>query len=335
MRGNDRKGIPWGSWLIQGLALVVLACCAGALFFTLGPIVADFAADLAVFVGLIAGGVFLIGAHGVTVWWLWTHPLPRWRGWVQWIAGQLPFLITYPLTYQWYFGTFERWKEPSLWVLPWVFAASAAVVGLLVWWLHGELRNPRRALALIAGLAVLAAANVAGVLKVEFDSGYSGGLVGEENPRDAFGAAAALSCLNGIGGDWYHRRGELVEADCPSGNTAGNRYRPDGGHDPELASVLDGDQPWQTFRRWWQLQHDYHYFTLIDFTAEEPEVTGDTASLAVVAELRVHNIAPGQPRFKIDQDREVWLVTLTRATLGGWKISHIEVPDPIEITPAD
>jgi hypothetical protein len=41
---------------------------------------------------------------------------------------------------------------------------------------------------------------------------------------------------------------------------------------------------------------------------------------------------PGDRRFRLDKATETWRITVEQVALGGWKVSHIEVVDPIKVT---
>ncbi|WP_173078252.1 hypothetical protein [Phytohabitans rumicis] len=286
----------------------------------------DAFAALALVLVLVAVG------HVVASVWAWrTRPGP-----VRVVLTQAPHVAAYAAVPFWWNGAW------SAWYIAWGALTLTGLAWLTVWFLRAP-GVARRAIVYLAALGVVVAANVAGILAVTWDSTNGFGWKGQPTPWAAFTALSANSCL---ADHPYHNNGaHVVRADCPSGPDA-DFYAGDydeSGFDNQLCD----SQPKQAFTKWWEWNRSYqlsftlrwdHGQTLVDGNTVAPPypdaIDSDTATIqyAVTLESATHTGTPGPFRMRADTITETWNVEFEPATIGGWKVCRIDIPDPITAT---
>jgi hypothetical protein len=307
-----------------GVFLLVGALCAGWISWSF---LGDAIQDLIPMILLGMTVLVFVGAHGFTTWWSLTSR-PHWT---QWVILHAPYPPLYLMTYLWFFGKWDRntGGPPSTWYLYWAAAASVGLSWLIVWWLRGERRNPRRAVAFFAGLALIVLANGAGIAVDRFTSTDGFGLRGQATPAQAWQAFTAASCLFKY--PFYLKGGKDLPAPCPQGKEAASA---------DLASLISNDQPREVLNRWYAYHQQFQY--LPGLTDENAVInqSGDTATLTVAVVLESGDegqdlsLVPRSELWCVSGGRtEQWTVQLETAPLGGWKVSGIDVADRVYLSP--
>ncbi len=343
----------WGRWgrvlgRGAGLTTVFALGLGGALLVAIAALTRWFGAQhLATTGQLFLISLLLFTGHGLATRWA-ARPRPvRW--WAVAVV-QPPFLAGYAVGVAWYGSRRPFVRDtgfPPVYAL-WASAALGARVVLLFWYLR-EPRRVRRALAFLAGCAVVVVLNGAGLVALSWRATNGYGLVGPPTPWAAFTALTASSCLSP--NTFYSFGDKLEEASCPSGPTA-DYYA--GSYDQgRFNDLACSSQPRAAFEPWWQHGRDYEVAITLDFGAEGhwgirvdgkpvplplPAVyAGAEATLSVQVRLQTAlHLGGGTPvqqhPMANDKPTETWQVALSRQSVGGWKVCRIDVLDPIQVS---
>jgi hypothetical protein len=313
---------------------VLAACGAGVLGGLLGLFKLYGEAHLGEIPNLMLVAGLVVGGHAASLVWA----LQARVGWVATVLTQAPFLVTYALIPFWYNG--DRFP---LWYFVWTAAALSAVAWLVTWYLR-DTRSGRRALIFLGVLTVLVAGNGAAVFGLTWHNTNGFGLRGGDSPWGTIGTLTASTCRSEF--QTYFYAGKLRRANCPSGPA----YRAVGDqHDNALFdSMLSSDQPRAAFERWWDRSKKYGVVLYFKYTVagatvdgkpveEQQHVGGGTVVVKLTCELTL-NISDDAPDdaplnvkypMAVDKSQEDWTVTLHTVLAGGWKVSRIDVPDPV------
>jgi hypothetical protein len=316
-----------------------LRCVAGGVAAVVGAL-RWYGLDL--FVAQLALAAFLLVAgHAATTGWAaWTRPA-RWAI----AATQVPFMASYGLAVAWYYSRQPITRPhgfPPLYLL-WPAAALSALAWLTIWY-AGRPGYPRRAVAYLAALALLVAANGVGVFAVAWRSTGGFGLLGEPTPWAALDGLAATSCLST--NTFHTSHGRTVDSKCPSGPHA-DPYAGDYDKDA-FDNLLCTEQPRQAFQVWWDRSRTYRLAFTLDLghdwtvtvdgkTISPPypdHISGRRATIGLTMQLvSAFRIGTNDPLpIQADKSTETWNVQLKTTALGGWKVCRIVIPDPIRIS---
>lgn len=323
-RSNLGSGIAVGCLVgvlvacgLGGAAVYALVSSLGltgeeSLFAGVGPLVEFFAVALLIALGHVAASV---AAYRIR------------PGRLAVILTQAPFPPAYVALIVCWQGTW------SPWYIAWPTAAGSALAWLTVWYLAAPPAIVRRALVYLVALAVLVAANVAGVLAVIWRQTDGLGLRGQPTPWTAFESAAATSCLSDVE---YHWRGDrLVLADCQS-DTSYSEYDRE-----SFDELICSEQPKSAFGKWWQWSEERQmsfilFYMPISATVDGKEIPiplpeeqeGSKAELTYEVSIK-SAFPPGQ--IQLSDYRETWKIRAETVSLGGWKVCGIDIVDPIEL----
>ncbi|WP_345136621.1 hypothetical protein [Dactylosporangium darangshiense] len=231
-----------------------------------------------------------------------------------WLAGWAALII-------WY------WLRFPLWYIPWLTLGTLPLAVLSAWfWRNRRQRTARQAIVYLAALAIVLAANAAGVLNIAWDRTDAFGFRGQPTPEEAFSALTAASCVSDL--DYHYGGGRVVRAECTSD------YQ--GEYDKKtFDNTLCSEQPRAAFARWWQWNKEYQLDFSLGFTIERySDMRNDPATLTVVMRLRAA-FHPGEEepyRIHVDKAEERWKVSAERALAGGWKICRVDIESPLNAT---
>ncbi len=345
-RKNKLVGRLFGTSLA---AIVVLAVAAGSTFLVTGWLIFQvwgfdqFGAtvEIAVITFLVTGG------HTAASLWAAQNRPVRW--WAIAVT-QVPFFGAYLVAIAWYHSRgviIDKTGFPPLYIL-WAAAAPSALAWLIIWYTRNP-QPPRRAIAFLIACAILVVVNGAGIFTILWRDTNGFGLVGPPSPWDALDGLVTTSCISNS--DFYFSGSKQLQANCPSGPTA-DLYS--GIHDKAaFDQLLCGDQPRAAFQTWWNRSRHYQIAITLDFgyptdwkatidgkPAEESagQVGGSNATITVTvglqAAFRIGGPDDQAHPMHVDKGEETWHVQLEHQLLGGWKVCHIDVPDPIKDHPA-
>ncbi|GIG03163.1 hypothetical protein Cci01nite_82560 [Catellatospora citrea] len=305
-----------------GLLAFTLAACGGGLGGGAVGLLRLFGETKLGAVGVFAlCSALIVGTHAAVCWWAFAARPARARV----VATQAPYLLTY--------ATFAVWWPDPWWplgYLGWAWGVLVALGVVTAWWLGGSRGRGRRSLVYLVAVTVLLGGNGAALGWHVWTRTRGFGLVGEQTPEAAVRALEATSCLSDTG-RWYHKAGELVEADCPEGQSYSLRYQ--GVHDEEFDTLITDPQPRGAFARWWDVQNTYAYLITLQLSPKDRRDDGNRVVLTYSVEFASEGrFMPGDRRFQIDKSAETWVITVERVTFGGWKVAMIEVREPIVIT---
>lgn len=319
----SRKYFLWDRLTTAALVVVAVLCCGGIAY----PIVKSFVGELAMLV-LFAVNIIVLGiGHGFTTWWLLTSD-PH-QPWSRWLIAHPPYLAMWVMTYLWWRHPWEG-KPPSLWYLPW---AGALLIGLSLvwlWWLDGDRSKPRRAIVLLTTMGMLTSGTAVGGFTIAWRSTGGFGLQGQPEPTEAVQTLIAESCVFGNHG--YHDGGDWRAADCPQD-----------AHGPgtALARWSTSDQPREALNHWWNYYQQFSYMPPLDYDRIDVEDQGDGTATAVVtvtlplagAGQDLSQLQPAELWCTTNGRSETWRVQLEAVTFGGWKVTRLDVTNPVTVVP--
>jgi hypothetical protein len=314
------------SFVLRAIVAAVLlsgVLCVGLLAWSF---LGDAARDLAPHALLAVTAALLVGAHMLTAWWtIATRP-----SWPQWLIVHAPYPLLYVMTYVWFFGQFDPTAggSPSTWYIFWAAAGLTALSWLFVWWLRGDRKNPKRAVTLLAGLASLLALNGIGVAIDRWHSTDGFGLRGQSTPAQAWQAFTAASCIFKY--DFYLNGGKDLPARCPDGVHVAS---------PDLAHLITNDQPREALSHWYADYKQFQYLPRLVYEDMTANQQGETATLRVNVVLPDHadgqdlSLVPVSDLWCVTTNGQVeqWTVQLQAAPAGGWKVSKVDVTQPVSI----
>lgn len=286
-------------------------------------------------VGLLA--MAIVAAHALSIVWAYLTVATR----REVLITQAPYPPIYVLALIW--GIAQPFAPGYV---GWVAAVLVAIAWLTVWYLR-DARQPRRAIAYLATLGVLAAGSGGGAVLIGWRQTNGYGLVGQRTPWAALYALTVTSCLSTE--TFYPSGTQSVHANCSGAQATSGAY-----DEGAFANQLCTEQPRAAFEVWWERARRYQVVVTLDFgyspswqvavdgqpVPTRPEsISGDTASITltmrVTSAFRPGEVPAEQKHpMRLDKDSEMWNVTAKRSALGGWKVCAIDIPDPIQASAA-
>jgi hypothetical protein len=318
--GSATRRPKLGAVATGAIVAMVAACCGGISSLVYGFLALfgeqhyDQLLTLAAIVALAAGSQVAALA------WAWsTRP-----GAVRIAVTQAPYAALWLAVAPWWYVA--RW--PLSYAL-WGLLVALGVAAATAWYLAAP-RQPRRAVAYLAALALLLGSTAAGTLAIRWRASDGFGLLGQPEPWMAWRMATAASCLSSQ--RFHTDRTGTVEADCPSGPDVDHHA---GTYDTARWARAAEPEAWPPFARWHEASKLRYSFNL-QFSADNwlpATAVGDVVSADIT--VTVDHWGPWRvpDTWRLSRLTETWHVEIERGQLGGWKVARITVADPIELRP--
>ncbi|MEU8006269.1 hypothetical protein AB0B66_34360 [Catellatospora sp. NPDC049111] len=97
--------------------------------------------------------------------------------------------------------------------------------------------------------------------------------------------------------------------------------------------LITSDQPKAAFAKWWEVQNAYGYFVELGLKQRDQRKEGANVVMTYDVQFASEGrFMPGDRMFHVSKSAETWSITLTEVLFGGWKVSRIDVLDPVGIS---